>query len=178
MLNYGAAVQNAFNYHTTSLPNTQMGDYSKYATTKDPELINNTTSEGSNASTITYNGGIFLSFQAQVEFQMVIKSSDSIANYELRVTDEKGVTTSYSADTFAPNGSYYVPRVAIKAADLRQQYTLAIYNVETGAAVTPVYTSSIAAQAASRANGELGPAVIAMMKYGDAVRAFVDASNS
>jgi len=179
MLNYGAAVQTAFNYHVSSLPNTQLGEYSRYATLTTPELINNATVEGSKADSISYDGGIFLSFQAQVEFQMLIKSTDSIENYELRVTDENGVTVCYGADCFTPNGSYYVPRVAIKAADLRNQYTLAIYNVNTNTAASKVYTSSIADQAASRlADEKLGPAVIAMMKYGDAVRAYVDASKS
>ncbi len=176
MLNYGAAVQVAYNHNASSLPNTNLGEYAAYATSKTPTIGGAVTSTGAAASTVK-DYGIYISMQAQVELTMMMKlndSTDSISNYELRVTPEGGETVVYSADTFKLNNSYHVPNFALKAQDFRTNHTMAVYDIRTGEPATKVYVASVEAKgSAALSDATLGPVVENMMKYGDAVAAYL-----
>jgi uncharacterized repeat protein (TIGR02543 family) len=174
MLNYGAEVQTAFDHNVTNLPNTQLTAYSHFATTEEPDFSAEVTSTGT--ATIT-DRGMYISMQAQVELQMYIKPKDSIEKYELRVTPiNGGETVTYDYTTFAEMGNgYYAPRFALKAAQFRDNFKMAIYNKDTGEVVTKIYTASAEAKAqAYLGNEKYEPVVIALMKYGDSVYAYAN----
>ena len=176
MMNYGAAVQVAYNHNADSLPNTNLGEFAAYATPTTPEIAGAVTSSGTAASTIQ-DLGIYTTMQAQVELTMYIglkTGAGDISDYELRVTPEGGETVTFGSETFRMNGKYYVPVIALKAKDFRTNHTMALYNKTTGEAVTKTYVASIEAKAsAALGDATLGPVVVAMMKYGDAVAAYL-----
>jgi hypothetical protein len=175
MLNYGAAVQVAYDHNATHLPNTQIGDYAKYATKDDPTITAVTTTTGANGNVLTCYGE-YIMMGAQVELSLMVKpkSGQKIENFEMWVTREGAEPVKVSADKFQVQGSYYVAAYALKAEDFRTPHTLTMHNAETGEAVTMSYNTTVEAKATSYLNNETyRPVVINMMKYGDAVAAMV-----
>ena len=64
--------------------------------------------------------------------------------------------------------------IAVDASDMRETYTIGLYNVSTGARVSKLYTCSVESKSVTYyqdVNSDYRPVVIAMLKYSDAVKA-------
>ena len=166
MLNYGASVQTAYSHRADKLANAELGEYASFATTEEPvfDAEDIITGEGS-VSVLQYG----VSMRSKVEMQFMFTEA-SIVGCELRIMIN-GETTEIAADQFEAFSGYAVARVAIKAANLHEIHTIALYNAETGEVVTPVYNVSIEAYAKTQLGGTYNDVFVEMMKYGDAVAA-------
>ena len=164
MLNYGAAVQNGFNYNTSNVPNA--GEYATYGTSATPTIdAENTVSGTGTVSSL----GESLSMQSKVEVQMMFNAAQA-EGYDLRVTVD-GETTVIDIMPLEGYEQYYsVARIAFKASNLRKVHTIAVYNSETNEVVSPIYSVSVEAYA-EKALSQYEAVIIAMMKYGDSVAA-------
>ena len=69
-----------------------------------------------------------------------------------------------------------VLRVAVGAAEMRETFTIALYDAD-GNAVTTVYTVSVEAYAKTLIGGSQNEVAVTMMRYGDAVAAYAASSN-
>jgi hypothetical protein len=167
MLNYGAAVQTAYNYNATQLPNTQLAAYAHYGTTAIPELNAsvNKIGKGSVAS-LTDN----VSMQSKVELQIAF--GVDVSAYTAKATvNGKAVTAIMDTETLAAYG-WTVLRVAVGASQMRETYTIALYDAE-GNAVTTIYEVSVEAYAKNLFKDAAKKDVaVAMMRYGDAVAVY------
>lgn len=161
MLNYGAAVQVAYDYNSESLPNTDLGEYAAYGTTATPEF--NTVNQITGTSSIKiYAENI--SLQDRVEFQFMLESAE-LKDRTVKVT-LAGETVDVEYQEYG--GYYTIIRIPVAAAHMRDVYTFAIYDAN-GNPVTSVYNISVEAYVKEQLGAERAPALIAMMKYGDAV---------
>lgn len=160
MLNYGAAVQVAYDYNATNLPNADLGNFAQYGTTGDPLLgAENDVSEAGSVKIYKDN----ISLQDRVEFQLMVKTS------ALEGMTVKATLAGEDVDvTYMEAGNYTIIRVAVKAAHMRDTYTIGIYN-ENGDPVSSVYNVSVEAYAATKLIDPKVAAYMAMMRYGDAV---------
>ena len=159
LLNYGAAVQINQGYNVGSLPDA--GEYAKYGTTDVPTINAQNVVEG--IGTKVYQIG--LSMQAQVEIQMMFKTADMADK-----TFKASVNGEDTAVEYTPYRNYTICRVAIGATQMRDTFTLGLYNKD-GTAASAIYNVSVEGYAVGLLKGENCDVIIAMMRYGDAVKA-------
>lgn len=167
VLNYGAAVQTAFNHNASNLPNVDLGSYSALGTSETP-AIDATNSTSGTGTIQVYKDAI--SMQSKVEIQMIYEGD--VSAFEVRST-VGGVTTTVPSSAFVDFYGYKLARIAIKAANMREVHTIALYDPATGEPVTEVYSVSIEAYAKNQLGGIYNDVFITMMKYGDSVRALL-----
>lgn len=166
MLNYGSIVQTQYSHNAENLPNRNLGEYASLGTTDNPE-VTATYSVTGEASVPVYR--FAMSMQSKVELQFVFKNVD-VSAYELRYTVD-GVTTTIKGTDFSVNGTMYFAKVAIKASNMRKEYTVALYDPATDLPVSEVYTCSVESYINSKLGSSLDELYYAVMKYGDAVAA-------
>lgn len=167
MLNYGAEVQKAFNHNADNLANVNLDKYASLGTSETPVINATVVKSGTGTVTVLQDS---ISLGSKVDIMFMFNTSD-VSGCELRYTIG-GNTSVISADDFEPYTDYYrYTSFAIRAADMREQITIALYNSTTGEPVTQVYTTSVEAYAMKHLGGEKNDVVITMMKYGDAVKA-------
>ena len=166
MLNYGAAVQTTFAHNATLLPNTQIAAYASYGTTGVPAMDASVNKAGS-GSIVVYQDSI--SMQSKVELQLLFLQP--VAAYTAKAV-VNGVEKDVFMDTetMAAYGGT-VLRVAVGASQMRETFTIALYDAN-GAAVTTVYTVSVEAYAKTLIGGAQNDVAVTMMRYGDAVAAY------
>jgi hypothetical protein len=166
MLNYGAAVQTTYNHNAALLPNTQLSAYAHLGTAGDPALNATVSKEGTGPVAIAQ---VSISMQSKVEIQLLF--AQNISAYTAKAAiGSKELTAVVDTETMGAYG-YTIVRVAIGAANMRDNITIALYDAN-GNAVTTVYTVSAEAFAKSLATGAQGAVALAMMRYGDAVKAY------
>lgn len=161
MLNYGAAVQVTYDHNATSLPNVDLGEFAQYGTTTIPTIdaANDITGDGT-FKIINDN----VSMQAKVELQLLVKASDLEGMTVKASLGETDVPVS-----FADYGSKYkIIRVAIGAIYLRDTVTIEIFDAD-GNLVSQTYNVSVEAYATEQLSGPHKDALIALMRFGDAV---------
>ncbi len=163
MLNYGATVQTTFKHNETVLPNANLGDYAQYATTETPSFNAENTTSGTGTVNVFRNA---VSMQSKVEIQFAFNVD--VSNYELRST-VGGVTSVIPFE--AAGAVMKFGKIAVKANQFRDVFTIALYDKTTGEPVTLIYTCSVEAYAQAGLGGANNDVFIAMMKYGDAVSA-------
>ena len=170
MLNYGRAVQTAYSVFPNDLPT--VGDYAAFGTTE-TEL--NAVSSAAGDGTMYINGPS-ISMQDKVEINVKFKTAEMVGRTVKVYADGE----EYAGEILfqdSENGTKQIARIAVKATEMRKTYTIALYDDETGEAVTKVITTSIEAMCNLYINN-LEPTnayVIlckAIMSYGDAVYAF------
>lgn len=163
MLNYGAAVQTSYNYNANNLPNADLEDFAVYGSTNMPELseINQITGTGKVAVT-THN----VSLQAKVELQMLFKTDVSAYTPKVTVNGEP-VEVYMDRESYQDKG-YTILRVAVKAVQMRDIFTIALYDVD-GNPVTKVYNLCATAYINEQLASNRGAALIALMRYTDSV---------
>ena len=164
MLNYGAAVQIGYNHNATSVPSA--GEYASLGTSTTPAFNATNTTEGTGSIAVFRDA---ISMQSKVEIQIIFRNVD-LTGCELRST-VAGTTTVISASEFSDLG-YGILRasVPVKAANMREVHTIALYNAN-GEVVTTVYNVSVEAYAGAQVGGQYNDVVIALMRYGDSVAA-------
>jgi hypothetical protein len=164
MLNYGAMVQTLFSHNEKVLPNTNLGDFANMGTQTVPTISKPNSVVGTGAVEL---GKLSLSMQDKVEFN--IKVDADISAYEVRVT-VAGTTSVISGAEVTKTG---VLRVAVAAANMREDHVIALYNA-AGERVSPEYIYSIEGSVTKLINnGTYGPLVISILRYGDSVRALL-----
>ena len=161
VLNYGAAVQVAFDHNAANLPNTKLGDLAQYGTQTQPEMTAENVISGSGAAKVAANN---ISLQDKVEFNFMVKDT-TLASYTPKAT-LNGAEVAYQITSVG--SGYSVVRVAIGAANMRSTYTFALYDAD-GNVASKVYNVSAEAYAKSLLTGTTGAAYVAMMQYGDSV---------
>ena len=169
MLVYGSEVQQNQSYNTDNLPDRNLGDYTQYVTTSIPTIQAENSIDGEGSVKVNVNN---FSMQAQVEIQLAFKNTTDISGYELRY-EVDGVSTTMATADFAVLGSYNFAKIAVKAANFRKNYTIALYDIETGEAVTQVYTVSIEGYVNSKLGNGSEELYYAVLNYGDAVAAML-----
>ena len=166
MLNYGAAVQTTFAHNADLLPNTQIADYAALGTAGVPAMDAEVVTSGS-GSIIVYQNSI--SMQSKVELQLLFLQPVTAYTAKAVVNGvEKDVFMD--TETMAAYGGT-VLRVAVGASQMRETFTIALYDAN-GNAVTTVYTVSVEAYAKGLIGGSQNDVAVTMMRYGDAVKAY------
>jgi len=164
MLNYGAAVQTAFDYNAANLPNTNLGEYADMGTLTIPDLNATNSYEGTGSVTVLQTS---ISMQSKVEIQLAF--SGDISAYTPKATiGNNELTCVVDAETFADYGLTVV-RIAIPASNMRDFVTFALY--EGDAPVTAVQFLSVEALVKNMTTSARSSVIIAMMRYGDSVAA-------
>ena len=168
MLNYGAAVQVAFNHcsaNESSLAN--------YDLTAEQKVVPSVEFGG---EVVLPDGALkpatkSLSFGAKVLIQFPIKIAD-FSGYEVRYTIE-GVDGEFIVpdEDIRVQGSFRGPSIAAKPLYMRSAYTIAIYDKATGEKVYGDIVCSIADLAKAHENKTYHNVASAMLAYGDAVDA-------
>jgi hypothetical protein len=168
MLNYGAAVQTAYNHNAANLPNTQIAAYASYGTTSTPAMDASVKIEGTGSVAVLMHN---ISMQSKVELQMLFNVD--LSGYTAKAVMSDGTEKAVLMDTESMGvPGWTLLRVAVGAAQMREIMTIALYDAN-GNAVTQVYTVS----AEAYAKGLMGDAVkanvaITMLRYGDAVAVY------
>ena len=165
MLNYGAAVQTTFKHNAENLPNTQIAAYASYGTTGTPDMTAEVKKEGTDSIGVLRDS---ISMQSKVEIQLLLPVD--VSAYTAKAV-MNGTEKAILMDT-ETMGAYgwTVLRVAIGAAEMRENMTIALYDTD-GNAVTSIYTVSAEAYAKGL-TGDKADVAVAMMRYGDSVAAF------
>ena len=159
MLNYGAAVQVSENHNADACPDA--GDYAKYATSIDPTFDATNVVSGTGIAAAVNS----VSMQAKVEIQLMFKTSDMAGRDFIAMVNGEEAAVEYT-----PYSSYTICRVAVGASQMRDTFTIALYDAN-GNAVSAVYEVSVEAYGQAQLSGDKANVVIAMMKYGDSVAA-------
>ena len=163
MVNYGAAVQITFNHNASSLPNTNLGVYADKGTTTTPVF------EATNSKTGTGSVAVMkdsISMQAKVEIQLMFKTSDMNGK-----TFSATVNGAEAPVEYTPYSSYTICRVAVGASQMRDTFTIALYDANSNP-VTQVYEVSVEAYGKAQLTTAYRDVIIAMMRYGDSVAAY------
>jgi len=166
MLNFGAAVQTSYNHNAENPANRYLEErgFTKWATTEEPafEKVNSNTEAGAVAVQ-----SAAISLQEKAELQFIFRVP--VSQYELRYT-VNGVTSKMTSDKFEAMSSVITKiSIGVKAANFRDEFTVALYDPTTDEPVTAIYTVSVEAYAKNNLTGAKRDAYIALMKYGDAV---------
>ena len=159
MLNYGAAVQISEKHNADKVPSA--GEYAQYATATNPAFDATNVITGSGVKVYANN----VSMQAKVEIQLMFKTADMEGK-----TFKATVNGTEAAVEYTPYSSYTICRVAVGASQMRDTFTIALYDA-AGNAVSAVYEVSVEAYGQAQLSGTKADVVNAMMKYGDAVAA-------
>ena len=165
MLNYGAAVQTAFDHNADSLPNLKLGEYADKGTTTIPTFDAENVKTGTGTVAVLRDS---ISMQAKVEIQMLF--SVNIDAYTVNATvNGEAAPVVVDKESMGAYG-WTLVRVAVGAAKMRDTFTISLTDAE-GNAVTQVYNVSVEAYGQQNLGGNLHDVFIAMMRYGDAVAA-------
>ena len=148
------------------------GEYASYATETDPVFAAENVIDGSGVR--VYSNSI--SMQAKVEIQLLFKNTD-LAGRTFKAT----VNGTDATVEFAPynNGPIYtICKVSVKASQMRDNFTIGLYNAD-GSAASAIYNVSVEAYAKAKLAGldannpEHVPTIElinALLKYGDSVK--------
>jgi hypothetical protein len=167
MLNYGAEVQKAFSHNVENLPNTKIDAYASMGTHTTPALSGVTPTMGNGAFDPAQ---ISISMMAKVEFQALFMMD--ISAYTPKATlNGEAVEVIIDTETYGAYG-WTVVSFAASAANFRDTFEFALYDAE-GNAVSGVYSLVVEAYANKQIGGIYNDVAIAMMRYGDAVSAYV-----
>jgi hypothetical protein len=166
MLNYGATVQTTFEHNADLLPNTKIADYASFGTAGVPEMNAEVKISGNGALASLQDS---ISMQSKVELQLLF--AEDISAYTGKAV-VNGVEKNVVFDTESMGAfGWTVVRVAVGAAEMRETFTIALYDAE-GNAVTNIYEVSVEAYAKGLLGGTQNDVAVTMTRYGDAVAAY------
>ena len=175
LLNYGAASQKYVNYRTNMLVNAELTDEQKACGTNTDRALETVLDVGyemvKNPAVRWIGAG--LNLQKSVGMRFKISAAD-IENLTVKVRTESGKETIITSDTFeATTGGYYVFYEGQNAAQMSEAVYLTVYDGEKVVSHTICYSiESYAYTKQSSADTKLVALVKAMMKYGDAAKAY------
>lgn len=187
LLNYGAESQIYTNYNTTKLANADLSDVQKaWGTTGDVETksVQNLKYEEIDTPTVKWKAaGLYLDEEATLRFTI---QADSVDNLAVKVTCGTTIIEIPSSEFVKRNdvnadNMYYVYVRGINVSQMRNELYLTVYDGETAASNTICY--SVESYAHTMLNNvtsteQLKNLLIAMIKYGDAAKAYLDAIGS
>jgi hypothetical protein len=165
MLNYGAAVQKAFNHNILTLPNTDLGLFTDMGTTAVPGFNAENTKTGTGTVVIAKDS---ISMQAKVEIQLLFQVDISAYTVSAKVagTDAPVVVDTEKYGAFG----WTLVKVAVGADKMRQSFTISLIDAN-GNPVTQILNASVEAYGKAQLGGAYNDVVVAMMRYGDSVAA-------
>ena len=164
MLNFGAAVQTSYDHNVTNLPNKDLGELAIHGTQGDPTFsaVNDIT--GTNTIKVYSNN---ISMQSKVEFQFLVKTS--ALKEGMTVVAKMGEELINVG--FEAMGTYTIISVPCGAAFMRETFTIYITDA-AGNLQTCTYNVTVEAYAAAQLeDADKAPAMLALIRYGDAVAA-------
>jgi len=166
MLNYGAAVQVCYNHNADAVPSA--GEYASYATATDPTFAAENVIDGSGVR--VYSNSI--SMQAKVEIQLLFKNTDLEGRTFKATVNGAAATVEYAP--YNNGTTYTICKVSVKASQMRDIFTIGLYNAD-GTAASAIYNVSVEAYAKTKLNAtnitaESIELINAMLKYGDSVK--------
>ena len=173
LLNYGAASQLYVNYNTENLVNAALTETQKsWATATDRELTSVLDQEYATVPnpTVTWKGANLVLKEAVVMRFKV--EAESVEGLHVKIVNGKETVITTFEET---DGGYYVYYDKLHAAQMSEPVYVTVYDGDTAVSNTVRY--SIESYAASKQNDEntqLADLVKAMMKYGDATKAYVN----
>ena len=167
-LNYGAAAQTYKNYNTGNLVNAGLTDDQKALATADRELVkieNLQTGEGGLSAQWTY-AALLLDDAITVKLTFTAASKEGLT---VKISDaEQEIVDS------GTEGTYYV-YYPLTPKQLSDTITAQVFNGETVVSKTLSFSAETYAATKAAGGDALADLVTAMMKYGDAAKAYVPA---
>lgn len=176
LLNYGAAAQTYTGYHIDALVNAELtAEQLAWGTAADPDLTSVKSSrynEINNPSLLWK--GVSLSLNDSITMQFVF-TTESTEGVTVKVKSENGaLLKEFSADEFTILGGYYIARLKVLTAG-QMSDTVYVTAYCGDGAISNTFAYSIESYAYSKQNDSdenLADLVKAMMKYGNAARAY------
>ena len=178
MLNYGAASQNYTGHNTDKLANADLTETQKaWGTSATPALTDslNTAAKTVENATATWIGAA-LRLTDRVEMKFIIDTA-SIEGLTVKFTNAAGNVeyATVASGTFERRaaGGYYVYFDGFDASQMSEVVYVTAYNGDTAVSNTIAYSVETYAYAKQNSSvPNLGALVIAMMKYGNAAKAY------
>jgi len=164
MLNYGAAVQSLFNYNADKLANAELGELAAFGTAEKPAFAATNVIAGTGKVKVLVDN---ISLQSKVEIQLLF--SADISAYTAKATVNGSETVVILDKTSYAEYGWTLLRVPIKANQMRDTFTVALYDAD-GNPVTQVYNVSAEGYATARLNSTYHALDVALMRYGDSVK--------
>jgi hypothetical protein len=115
---------------------------------------------------------VALSMQDKVELQFIYlkKTYGDLSNYTIKVT-LNGLVQDYFIDTTSSDSAAVI-RVAVGAANMRATYVFELYDAQDNL-VSKTHNVCVEAYAKSQLGGTYNDVAVGMMRYGDAITAFL-----
>lgn len=176
LLNYGAASQTYVGYKTNDLVNANLTDAQRaWGTASDRTL---TTHKDVNYvvrddATVSYTG-VGLSLRDSIAIRFKINAQD-VTGLSARVISTLGVRNIPASQFEETTGGYYIYFDYLTAAQIGEAVYVTIYDGETP--VSNTFSYSVESYAYSKQNDadeKLSALVLAMVRYGDAAKAYVE----
>ena len=169
MLNYGAALQTKYQVELNNMPNDELEAYAEYMTTTMPEMKNTNTEEGTGTvKPFQMSFGI----QDKVTLQVIYTAAD-VAGREVRCRIGDGEEVVIKAEEMTDYYGFMIAEFAFKPEDMRTAFTVGLYDTATGELVSALTKATAQGYAATLLGGEYNDIAIAMMRYCDAVLAYL-----
>ena len=169
MLNYGAALQLAHGVNADNLPNDDLEAYAEYMTTEVPEMVDTNKTVGTGAVE-PYR--MAFGVKEVVYLQVIYKAAD-VAGCEARYKIGDNEEVVVKSEEFTDYAGYKLVLIAFKPAEMRTEFTVALYNSTTGEQVSAQTVATAQAYASTLLGGKYNDVAIEMMRYSDAVIAYI-----
>lgn len=176
LLNYGTASQTYFNYHTSKLASSYLGDFSSAATTTMPSLspCNEITATVSNPLAEFTRYTLSLDNKVAMNIYVDLDPSVSASNVRLKVTYRSvfgnDVTNTYSL----VNNSYFSIN-KMSPVEFERPFTFTVYNGDTAISETVKYSFAHRCRSGINNSGgddNLKNLLIALMRYSQSATAY------
>lgn len=187
LVNYGAASQTYWSYHTNKLANANLTQAQKaYATESEPELTSYTQLIHNDGATVSFkSASLTLKEKVTINYYLNLDNyTGSVDDLEVHVqyTDSSRQTQTAVIDSSefeyrVMSGAYrYVANFSeLQAYQLREICTAEVFSKSTGQRISNTLVYSIESYAASMSSSSdetLNFLIMEMMKYGDSARAY------
>lgn len=176
LLNYGAASQTYFDYHTSQLASSYLGSYSSYATSTMPTLnqCNNIVSTVSNPLATFTSYTLALDNKISMNIYVNLDSSLSPSNVRLKV-NYTSIFGNAVNDTYSLTGNNYFSINKMSPVEFSQPFTFTVYNGNTPISESVQYSFEHRCRSGINNAGDnvtLKNLLIALMKYSRSASAY------
>ncbi len=174
LLNYGAAVQTYVGYKTDDLANAALTETQRaWGTATDRTLVStlNTSYVTRENTTVTWKGA-GLTLQESIAIRYKIDATD-VTGMTAKVLSTNGTRTIDASEFEATDGGHYIYFDWLSAAQMSETVYITIYDANGAISNTLSFSvESYAAAIQSFSNADLTALARAMMRYGDAAKAY------
>jgi hypothetical protein len=175
LLNYGAAAQKYANYKTDNLANSRLTETQKSWATGELRQLNNVLNTAyqtvANPTVTWKSAGLRLDDAVTIRVKLAAQSIDGLS---VKVTGTNIKEITVTCDEFVETeGGYYAYVCGLHAAQMSETVYLTVYEGSTPVSNTLRYSiESYVWKYRTSTENHLGEMLTAMMKYGDAARAY------